>query len=116
MATTQFPADKYVVGGQTEIANWNVMSETTSIVEDAEDRFKPTGQFNSHIVYSRRIAKQFTLEATALADEDEFEVGGEIEIDSVDYIIQAVSRVNTRGPVQVTLDVITQEDSLEPEV
>ena len=114
MATTQFPADKYAVGGQTDITNWNVMSETTTIVEDAEDRFTPAGQFNSKITYSRRIAKQFVLEATALADEDEFEVGGEVEIDSVDYLITAVSRVNTRGPVQVTLDVITLDDSLAP--
>jgi len=112
MATEQIPASKYVVAGQTALTGWQVISETTGFQEDTEDKATAAGQFNSKITYSRRPTKQLVLEANHGTTTTTYDSGGTIVYGGVTYIINSVSRVNTRGAVQVTLDLVSSVDSL----
>ena len=112
MATEQLPDEQYVIGGQPTVTGWQVISAVRGIEEDSETKQTAAGQFKAKITYSRRRTMQLTLEATQTADVDEFSEGGVVTVDTVVYKIRSVQEQATRGPTQVTLDLIATVDLL----
>lgn len=112
MATEQIPATQFQVGGQQVVTGWVVVSSVFGFEEDAEDKQTTAGQFKSKLTYSRRRTLQLTLEAENATTVTTWDTGGSYTHDAVLYIIRNVQRMNTRGPVQVTLDLISSVDQL----
>jgi len=112
MATTQLGPVTYEVGGQTSISGWTVLSSVKGFAEDSENKNQASGRFGAKITYSRRQTLQLTMEANHGTTTTTYDTGGSITIGGVDYKIRSASRTNTRGPVQVTLDLISLADDL----
>ena len=112
MATAQLPATKYTIGGQVTVSGWQVISSAWGIEEDAETKYNAAGQFEAEVVYSRRKTLNLTMEADHGTTVTAYDTGGSITISEVVYEIRSVQRTNTRGPVQVTLDLISTVDLL----
>ncbi len=117
MAQEQLPAEQYAVGGQTEIANYVVISEVDGFEEDTEAKQTAAGQHKCDITYSRRATKSLTLELLAAADATDYVSGGGLDAtygtdgDKV-WEIRSVQRVNTRGPIQLQLELVSLVDTI----
>ncbi len=110
----QLPTNKMTIGGQEEVEDWIVRESVWGKEEDDEDVPEASGKFRTNITYSRRQTLRLTLEATGDATADEFRGIGEYEHDDVLYKVRDVQETRTRGPVQVTLDLISTVDDLAP--
>lgn len=120
MATTQLPTGQLQVGGQPALTGWNIISGTYGIEEDAETKYDAAGRFKCKIVYGRRATLQVTMEAQSGTTTTTYDTGGGILSgvfadgagNATAWKIRNSTRTNTRGPVQVTLDLIAQTDLL----
>ena len=120
MATEQLPATTFTVGGQPTLSGWQVVSATYGIEEDSETKQTASGRFLCKLTYSRRATLQVILEADSGTTTTTYQTGGEIASGvfadqagtATAWKIRSASKANTRGPVQVTLDLISQTDLL----
>ncbi len=120
MATEQLPATQYTVGGQPTLAGWQVISASYGLDEDSEEKKTAAGKFKAKITYSRRPTLQIVLEADSGTTTTTYQTGGSITSgvfatgggSATAWKIRNASKVNTRGAVQVTLDLIAQTDLL----
>jgi len=122
MATEQLPAAQFTVGGQVEAANYQVISSEYGIAEDGEAKKNAAGQHKCDITYSRRQTLKITLELEAAAVPTLWMEGGSIAADATikfpladgstarAWEIVSCGRTNTRGAVQVALDLISLTD------
>lgn len=120
MAQEQLPAAQFTVGGQTAIAGFVVGQEVDGFEEDSEAKQTATGAHKCDITYSRRKTKSLTLELAAGVDsatlntlymeggglDETFLAVGEV------WEIRSAQRVNTRGPVQINLELVSLTDSI----
>lgn len=113
MPAEQLPsAAAYTVGGQSTIADHIVVSEVDGFTEDGETKMLATGQFGCDIVYSRRKTKTVVLELLTGASQTGYLEGGHVDATfapggTAAWEIKSVQRVNTRGPVQITLELVS---------
>ena len=120
MATTQLPTGQYKVGGQPTLSGWQVITGTYGLEEDSETKYDSNGRFKCKIVYGRRSTLQITMEAISGTTTTTYDNGGQIASgvfadgagNATAWKIRSSSRINTRGPVQVTLDLVAQTDLL----
>jgi len=112
MATEQLPASQYEVGGQETVSGWVVTENGWSFEEDSEAHQDAAGQHKCDITYSRRKVLSLSLKAENGTTVDTFDEGGTYTHDAVAYKIRSVNRRNTRGPVEVDLELISQVDLL----
>jgi hypothetical protein len=116
MAQTQLPAAQFVVGGQTALTGLQVPSETTGFEEDAEDKQTQAGQFKANITYSRRATKSLTLECESSFDTSIYTDGGGLDATLLAtgtvWEIRSATVTNTRGPVQVALELVSLTDTI----
>lgn len=121
MAAEQLPsAAAYAVGGQSAVANHVVGQEVDGFIEDGESKQLASGQHACDIVYSRRKTKSLTLELGNGATATDYMAGGHVDATfapggTAAWEIASVQRVNTRGPVQLNLELISiTEDITAP--
>ena len=117
MAAEQLPATKYAVGGQSAVANHQVISETSGFEEDGEEKKTAAGQHNCDITYSRRATKTVTLELEDGATESTYMSGGALDASfapggTAAWEIRSVQKVNTRGPVQLVLELVSLTEQI----
>ena len=122
MAVEQLPAAQYVIGGQQTLAGWVLPENSYGIEEDGETKQDADGGFKAEITYSRRQTLSVTLEAEHGTTATVYSKGGTIAsgaggfADSaggaMGWKIRNVTETRTRGPVQVTLDLIALTDEL----
>ena len=114
---TQLPARQFAVGGQVAVTAHVVISSVQGFEEDSEVKQTAGGQFKSDITYSRRATLDITLELGNTATATDYFVGGGVD-DNYDPIaaasatweIRSVTRTNTRGPVQLSLQLVSLTD------
>ncbi len=114
MAAVQLPASQMTVGGQETVANWIVRESVWGKEEDDEDIQNADGTFRTNLTYSRRPTLRLTLEATNAATNSAKEFRGIASYThgGVVYKVRDVQETRTRGPVQVTLDLISTVDAV----
>jgi hypothetical protein len=122
MAAEQLPASQYTVGGQVTAAKYQVISSSYGIEEDTESKKNGAGQHRCDITYSRRQTLSITVELEDDAVATLWTTGGSIAADATinfkladgstasAWEIRSVSRVNTRGPVQIQLELVSTTD------
>ena len=122
MAQEQLPASQYAVGGQVTASKYQVLSSTYGFEEDTESKSNAAGQHKCDITYSRRQTLNVTLELEDDAVPTLWATGGSIANNATiafpladgstasAWEIRSVSRVHTRGPTQITLDLISTTD------
>jgi len=122
MATEQLPASQYTVGGQVAAAKYQVISSSYGFEEDTESKKNGTGQHRCDITYSRRQTLSITVELEDDASDSLWVTGGSIASDATiafpladgstasAWEIRSVQRVNTRGPVQIQLELVSTTD------
>jgi hypothetical protein len=120
MATEQLPATIYTVDGKPTLTGWQILSATYGIEEDSETKQTAAGRFSAKITYSRRATLQIVMEAESGTTTTTYQTGGEIASGvfanqagtATAWKIRNAAKANTRGPVQVTLDLVSQDDLL----
>jgi len=120
MATEQLPATTYSIDGKPTLTGWQIISATYGIEEDAETKQTAAGRFSAKITYSRRPTLQIVMEANSGTTTTTYQTGGEIAsgvfanqaAGATAWKIRSATKTNTRGPVQVTLDLVAQTDLL----
>ena len=120
MAVEQLPASQYVVGGQLILTGWVLPENSYGIEEDGETKQTAAGAFKCEITYSRRQTLSVTLEATTAEEPGVYSKGGEIasgvfansQGGATGWKIRDVAETRTRGPVQVTLDLIALTEGI----
>jgi len=120
MATLQIPAEQYVIGGQQTLAGWVLPQQQYGFEEDADQHKDGAGAFDCKITYSRRQTLSVTLEAEASTVTTTYAAGGQIASGiftdgngaATAWKIRSAPTTKTRGPVQVTLDLVSQTDDL----
>jgi hypothetical protein len=116
MAQEQLPAAQYTVGGQETVADHVVISQTDGFEEDGEAKKTAAGQHKCDLTYSRRATRSLVLELAFGADPTTYMEGGGLDASYVPggevWEIRSVSRVNTRGPVQLNLELVSLTDTI----
>ena len=120
MATQQLPVDVYVIGGQPTLTGWQLPQAQYGFEEDAEQKTTAAGRFSAKITYSRRSTLNVTIEAESGTTTTTYQTGGGILSgvfadgagNATAWKIRSATKTNTRGPVQVVLDLISQTDLL----
>lgn len=118
MAAEQLPiANAYTIGGQSTVANHVVGQEVDGFVEDGEEKKNAAGQHQCDITYSRRKTKSLTLELGSGATVTDYCKGGHVDASFVAggtaaWEITSVQRVNTRGPVQLNLELVSLTEDI----
>ncbi|HAX91570.1 MAG TPA: hypothetical protein DCY07_05090 [Rhodospirillaceae bacterium] len=117
--TEQLPVTQYAVGGQVTLANYQVISSSYGFEEDTESKKTALGQHKCDLTYSRRQTLSLTLELDSAATETTYMDGGTIAsgtftladgITASGWEIRSVSKVNTRGPVQLNIELVSLVD------
>lgn len=121
MAAEQLPsAAGYAVGGQSAVAGYVVGQEVDGFIEEGESKQTPAGAHACDITYSRRKTKSLTLELAHGTDLTDYMQGGHVDATfapggTAAWEIRSVTRVNTRGPVQLNLELVSiTEDITAP--
>jgi len=120
MATQQLPSALYTIGGQPTLAGWQIISAVYGMDVDKEEKKTSTGRFKATIIYSKRPTLQLVMEADSGTTTTPYQTGGQILSgvfatgtgSATAWKIRNAGKVNTRGAVQVTLDLIAQTDLL----
>jgi hypothetical protein len=120
MATTQLPADQYVIAGQPTLTGWQLPQAQYGLEEDADQHKDGAGRFACKITYSRRATLSVTLEAASGTTLTTYQTGGQIASgtftdgagNATAWKIRSAVLTKTRGPTQVALDLIAQTDLL----
>ena len=116
----QLPASQFAVGGQSAVVGHIVGPTVDCFEEDNDTKQTSGGQFKCEITYSRRATKQFTMElADTGATAADYVEGGCVDAAFAPCLpavgvweIRSVSVVNTRGPVQVSLNLVSLTESI----
>ena len=110
---TQLPASQFAVGGQDTVTTYIVGTVVDGFEEDSEVKNTTDGQFKCDITYSRRATKDLTLELSNTASATAYVDGGSVDASFVPcaaavgvWEIRGVTRTNTRGPTQVSLQLV----------
>lgn len=119
MGLEQLPsAAGLACGGQSAVANHVVGTEVDGFAEDGESIQTAGGQHLADLTYSRRKTKEFTLELGNGADPESYLAGGSVDATFVAggtpaaWKIRSVQRINTRGPIQLALDLISLTEDI----
>ena len=119
MATEQLPAAQFEVGGQETVEDHVVISQADGFEEDTEAKTTTAGAHKCDITYSRRATRSLVLELVHGTDPTTYMVGGAVNASYVPDNISApvweirnVSQANTRGPIQINLDLVNLTDSM----
>jgi hypothetical protein len=117
MAAEQLPASQFTVNGQTAIAGFVVVQEVDGFEEDTESKQTASGAHKADITYSRRKTKSLTLEVTSAAVAGLYIEGGGLNADYLAsdnpvWEIRSASRTNTRGPIQIQLELVALVDTI----
>jgi hypothetical protein len=113
-------ANTFTVGGQSTISGYIVINEVDGFVEDGESKTTALGQHYCDITYSRRKTKVVTLELAHGTTQTPYMKGGHVDatfgdLGTAAWEIRNVSKQNTRGATQLTLDLISiTEDITAP--
>jgi hypothetical protein len=107
----------YATGGQSTVALHIVVSEVDGFEEDGEARQNADGTHSSDITYSRRATKTLTLELAHTASPTAYMAGGHVDATYnaggvAAWEIRSVQRINTRGPVQLQLELVSLTESI----
>jgi hypothetical protein len=116
---TQLPASQFAVGGQETLADHIVVSSVKGFEEDTEDKQTAAGQFKCNITYSRRATLDLTIELGDEADPKDYAKGGAVDAEYLPCLpavgvweIRNVTRTNTRGPIQLSLQLVSLTESI----
>jgi hypothetical protein len=116
---TQLPAAQFAVGGQPTVAGHIVISSASGFEEDSEVKQTSGGQFKCDITYSRRATLDLTLELANTADPTDYVKGIALDASYVPcaaasgvWEVRNVTRTNTRGPVQLSLQLVSLTESI----
>lgn len=118
MAAEQLPSTAGLTpGGQSAVANHVVGTEVDGFVEEGESIQTAAGQHLADLTYSRRKTKAFTLELGNGADATLYMEGGSVDATyapggTAAWKIRSVQRINTRGPVQLSLELISLTEDI----
>jgi len=118
MAAEQLPsAAAYTLGGQSTVANTVVGQEVDGFMEEGEAKQTAAGQHACDITYSRRKTKSLTLELGNGADPTDYAVGGYLDYSfsaggTAAWEITSCRVTKTRGPVQVSLDLVSLTEDI----
>ncbi len=116
----QLPASQYVIGGQLTLAGYVLPQNQYGIEEDADQNKQDEhGRFKCKITYSRRQTLNVTLEVLS-GTTPTYQDGGEIasgvfataDGTATAWKIRNATLTKTRGPQELTLDLISQIDLL----
>jgi hypothetical protein len=116
----QLPASQFAVGGQSAVVGHIVGQTVDSFEEDTETKTTTAGQFKCEITYSRRATKSFTMElANTGATAADYVEGGCVDAAFAPCLpavgvweIRSATVVKTRGPVQVSLNLVSLTESI----
>jgi hypothetical protein len=116
----QLPASQFAVGGQPTVAAHIVVSAAYGFEEDSEVKQTSGGQFKCDITYSRRATLDLTLELSNTADPTDYVKGIALDASFVPttaalgvWEVRNVTRTNTRGPVQLSLQLVNLTDLID---
>lgn len=113
MAAEQVPAAQHTVGGQVAVTGWDVIEQSDSFIEDAENTPNANGTHRCKITYSRRLTHDLSLQAQSEADASVFSEGGTYKWNTnVDCTIESATARKTRGPTMVDVSLLEQVDQL----
>lgn len=113
MSAEQLPVENaYTVGGQSTVENHVVGQEVDGFIEVGESKQNAAGQHQCDITYSRRKTKSLTLQLGSSATVTDYCEGGHVDSSFAfggvaAWEITGVQRVQTRGPVQLNLELIS---------
>jgi len=105
------------VAGQVAVANHIVLTEVDGFEEDTEARQAANGRHSVDITYSRRKTKTLTMELAHGGDPTLYQEGGHVTASYVPgtpaaWEIRSAQRINTRGPVQIALELVSLTESI----
>ncbi len=131
MATEQFGPNTYTVGGQPTLGGalagkYEVLEATYGMQEDLEEQKEPNGTFGSDTVYSRRETCSLTLRALGdgtdptNANVDALVLASQLasgilamkDGTATAWNVEDASSPQTRGPREITMELIQQGDKL----
>ena len=119
MATEQLPASQFTVGGQETVAGHKVISQNDGFEEDGETKTTTAGAHKCDITYSRRATRSLVLELVHGTAPTTYMVGGAVDVTYVPdntvapvWEIRNVSQVDTRGPIQLNLELVSLTDTM----
>ena len=110
-------ANGFTVGGQSAVSGYVVGQEVDGFEEDTEAKQTAAGQHLCDITYSRRATKSLTLELAHGTSPTAYMVGGHVDSSfaaggTAAWEIRSVQRINTRGPVQLALELVSLTESI----
>lgn len=118
MSTEQTPT-AFSVGGQPTVSGYVVISAVYGVEEDSEKKADSNGRFLSKITYGRRATLKLEMEAES-GTTPAYDAGGTIASGSITdgagnatgWKIRDAKITQTRGPIAVSLDLVSLTDLL----